>query len=100
LITRRQRNGLSHRVPIRRDRVHQAEPEIYELITALRALGPIPARGVAIATALLTDGLGPIYNPNAPDDLAAAVALAVQHLDPTLPLNPNFIGSQTVPKFV
>ncbi len=86
LAAREPTRGLSGRVPIRRERVNRAEPEIRELITALRATGPIPSRGVAIATNLLTDGRGPIYNPKAPDNLRATVALAVEHLDPTLPL--------------
>jgi len=33
--------GLSHRAPIQRERVHRAEPEIRELIAALRVTGPI-----------------------------------------------------------
>ena len=76
----------SNRLPIRRDQVRRAEPEIRELIAALRAVGPMPVRGVAIASALLTDGCGPIYNRFARDDLAAVVALAAEHLDPALPL--------------
>lgn len=86
LISREPRRGLSGRVPICRERVQHAEPEIRELITALRAPGPVPARGVAIATNLLTDGRGPIYNPKAAGELTSAVALAVQCLDPALPL--------------
>lgn len=38
------RRGPTNRAPIRRERVHRAQPEIRELITALRATGPIPAR--------------------------------------------------------
>jgi hypothetical protein len=83
--------GLTNRAPIRRERVHHAETDIRELITALRATGPIPARGVAIATRLLSDGRGPIYNRNAPDDLTAVVALALEHLDPTQPLTYDLI---------
>jgi hypothetical protein len=78
--------GPSGRVPIRRERLHRAEPEIREMIEALRASGPVPARGVAIATNLLTDGRGPIYNGKAPDDLTATVMRAVEHLNPALPL--------------
>ena len=78
--------GLSNRAPIRRERVHRAEPEIRELIAALRVTGPIPARGVAIATRLLTDGRGPVYNPEGSDDLTETVALALEQLDPATPL--------------
>jgi hypothetical protein len=86
LTSREPARGFSSRAPIRRERVNRAEPEIRKLITALRATGPIPSRGVAIATNLLTDGRGPIYNPTAPDNLTTTVALAVEHLDPALPL--------------
>jgi len=92
LISREPIRGLSGRAPICRERVRRAEPEIRELITALRTTGPIPARGVAIATHLLTDGRGPIYNPGTPDDLSTIVALAVEHLDPALPLTQNLSG--------
>jgi hypothetical protein len=83
--------GLTNRAPIRRERIHRAEGEIRELIAALRATGPIPARGVAIATRLLTDGRGPIYNSEVPDDLTATVELALEHLDPTQPLSYDLI---------
>jgi hypothetical protein len=83
--------GLTNRAPIRRERVHRAETGIRELITALRATGPIPARGVEIATRLLTDGRGPIYNRKASDDLTATVVLALEHLDPAQPLTYDLI---------
>jgi hypothetical protein len=81
LVSHRATRGLSGRVPIRRERLHRAEPEIRELIEALRASGPVPARGVAIATNLLTDGRGPIYNAKVTDDLTATVMRAVEHLN-------------------
>ncbi len=84
-MSHRPADRLSGRVPICRDRVRRAEPEIRELIAALQATGPVPARGVAMAVCLLTDGAGPIYDPKA-DHLTAAVALAVDHLNPALPL--------------
>jgi hypothetical protein len=73
-------------VPVRRQQLHCADAEIRELMEALRATGPMPARGVAVAARLLTDGRGPIYNPNAPDDLAATLRFAIEQLDPALPL--------------
>lgn len=84
--------GLSSRAPIHRERVRQAEPEIRRLIVALRAAGPIPVRGVAIAADLLTNGRGPIYNPVAPADLTTTITLALEHLDPAVPLMPD-VGS-------
>jgi hypothetical protein len=92
LTSREPTRGLSGRAPIRRERVKRAEPEIRKLITALRATGPVPSRGVAIATNLLTDGRGPIYNPRAPDTLTATLALAVEHLDPAQPLTQALSG--------
>lgn len=85
-VTRRPPGGLSGRAPSRRDRVSRAEPEIRALIRALHVSGPVPARGVALAARLLADGSGPVYNPHAPEDLSAATARAIKHLDPSLPL--------------
>lgn len=85
--------GMSGRVPIHRQRLHRAEPEIRELIAALRATGPVPARGVAIATELLTDGSGPIYNAKAFYELTARVIQAVEHLNPALPLMYDLVES-------
>jgi hypothetical protein len=90
-ITHAPPRRLSGRAPICRQRVRQAEPEIRELIMALRASGPMPVRGVATATSLLTDGCGPIFNPNAPDDLTATVARAVGELDPAQPLTLDLV---------
>ena len=84
--------GLSNRAPIRRERIRGAEPAIREMITALRGNGPIPARGIAIATKLLTDGCGPIYNDNARDDIKGTLALALAYLDPALPLSYELTG--------
>jgi hypothetical protein len=80
-------HGISSRVPVCRERVLRAESEINEMITALRASGPMPVRGVAIAAALLSDGCGPVYNPRASERLVTLVARAVEHLDPAVPLS-------------
>lgn len=86
VAARRSTGGLSNRAPISRERIRASEPEIREMIRALRANGPIPARGVAIATQLLTNGCGPIYDNNARDDIKSTLDLALAHLDPALPL--------------
>lgn len=93
LTSHRPVRGLSGRAPICRERVHRAEPEIQALIAALRATGPLPARGVAIAMTLIADGSGPIYNPNVHDDLEATARLAISHLDPARPLTTSLIES-------
>lgn len=76
------------RVPVVRTRVLSAGAEITELIDALRAPAPVPARGVAIASRLLTDGTGPVYSQRSQQDLSAAVRAAVQYLDPLIEFDP------------
>jgi hypothetical protein len=73
-------------VPLRRAAVIAAEPAIRDLASRLRVPLPVSARGVAAASALLTDGMGPLYNSQAPVTLADAVQEAIGWLDPTLPL--------------
>jgi hypothetical protein len=46
----------------------------------------MPARGIAMARQLLTDGRGPVYNPYAEGELSAAVEAATELIDPKLPL--------------
>ncbi len=77
------------RVPLRRDRIVAAEADIRELQRSLRASAPVPARGVAIASNLLTDGAGPVYNRNSRVDLRSAVQEAIRQLDPTTALLPT-----------
>jgi hypothetical protein len=68
-------------VPLVRSRVIAAASEINELSSAL--LAPIvSARGVALATSLLTDGTGPVYNLGASLDLSVALRDVIQRLDP------------------
>lgn len=84
-----ERPATRARVPLRRDRIVAAEADIRELQYSLRASAPVPARGVALASNLLTDGAGPLYNRNSPVDLRAAVQAAIQHLDPSTALLPT-----------
>ena len=69
-----------------RKQVIAAEPGVRELVRLLTAPLPVPARGVAMATAPLTDATGPVYNPRSQVSLAAAVEAAAAQLDPALPL--------------
>jgi hypothetical protein len=69
-------------VPMQRTRVLAAEDDIRHLIALLAAAQPVPARGVAMANLLLTDGSGPIYDPRSRVDLQAAVQEAIVHLEP------------------
>jgi hypothetical protein len=73
-------------IPIRRGPVAAAEPAIRELIRSLRNPLPVSARGVAMASTLLTDATGPVYNRHSPVTLDAALEAAITQLDPALPL--------------
>jgi len=84
----RERPASTKQVPLRRDWIVAAEADIRELQRSLRASAPVPARGVAMASNLLTDGTGPVYNRNSRADLRAAVQEAIQHLDPSRELVP------------
>ena len=76
-------------VPVCADRVVAAEPVIRDLMNRLAAPLPVPARGVAMARVLLTDGTSPVYNRRAGIALSDAVAAAATQLDPALPLLPD-----------
>ncbi|MGA3146371.1 MAG: hypothetical protein ABSF33_02715 [Acidimicrobiales bacterium] len=56
---------------------------------ALSTCLPVPARGVAAANRLLTDGTGPIDNSSSTTDLVAAVREVVELLDPAMSLSPS-----------
>jgi hypothetical protein len=73
-------------VPVRSDSIVAAEPAVRELVRCMTAPLPVAARGVAMATELLTDGLGPVYNPYSQVSLASALEAAIAQLDPAVPL--------------
>ena len=73
-------------LPVCGARVVAAEPAIRELVRHATAPLPVAARGVAMATALLTDAAGPVYNPRSRVSLDAALEAAITQLDPALPL--------------
>jgi hypothetical protein len=77
------RNPLA---PLCRRRVIEAQDAILRVVDALEVELPVPARGVAMACELLTDGLGPIYNPMNSQDLRARLAEVAENLDPATPL--------------
>ncbi len=79
-----QRPGLGGarppRVPVRTLRISQTAPRLAELASRLLEPGPVPVRGVAMVTLLLTDGTGPLYREASRADLGviadrAALAL-------------------------
>jgi hypothetical protein len=77
------RNPLN---PLCRRRVIEAQDAILRVVDALEVGLPVPARGVAMACDLLTDGLGPVYNPLNNQDLRACLAEVAANLDPETPL--------------
>ncbi len=63
-------------VPVCRERVRAAAGELAEVIDRLLAPGPVPARGVAQVTVLLSDGGSPLYRRGSAEDLRARLAAA------------------------
>jgi hypothetical protein len=78
------RPALRHngRVPLCRDRIAEADSEVRSMVAALVTPWPVSARGVAMASRLLSDGAGPLYNRRSPTDLVAAVRDVTAELDP------------------
>jgi hypothetical protein len=68
------------RISPRRAQVIGAADKLTELADALATPGPVPARGVAQAFLLLTDGTGPLYDANNTANLGACAAIAAGNL--------------------
>jgi hypothetical protein len=73
-------------VPLRSAAILAAEPAIRELIERLTAPLPVGARGVAMASVLLTDPTSPVYGRRGPRSLADLLQAAIIQLDPAQPL--------------
>ena len=67
------------RVSPRRSQVIAAEDDLTRVADALARPGPVATRGVAQAWLLLTDGTGPLYNPNSMANLQARAAAAASN---------------------
>jgi hypothetical protein len=78
---------LTGRAPLCRDRIIGADRHIREMVRALSTPLPVPAQGVAMASCLLTDGAGPLYNRKCAMDLSGALGRVVELLDPTTALS-------------
>jgi hypothetical protein len=74
--------AITPRVPFCRDRIVAAEDAVLFMLGALSASRPVPARGVAMAIRLLSDGTGPLYNRNSGTDLLSALREVTAQLDP------------------
>jgi hypothetical protein len=69
------------RVPLVRRHILACEREFFELAENLRR--PLVAvRGVAMVSVLLSDGSGPVYNPDSPHDLGTVLREIISYLDP------------------
>lgn len=67
-------------VPLGRDQIARSASELAGLASSLVTQGPVPARGVAMVSQLLTDGGGPLYRAGSRDDLNAVIERASQAL--------------------
>jgi hypothetical protein len=65
-----------------RGSVWAAREELRRLAEMLEDPGPVAAGGVAQARILLTDGTGPLYNPQSRTTLLSGAARAVRELRP------------------
>jgi hypothetical protein len=71
----RPRPGLSSAIPVRREAVLEARPELLGLAGELAAGAPVNPRGVAMVRAMLTTGDSPLYS----GDLSVGKAAAAAH---------------------
>lgn len=72
-------------VPIYRQRIVRAAADLDELACRLRWPLPLPARGIAQVSVLLSDGSGPLYLGGSADDLHLALVEAIYQLGPAIP---------------
>jgi hypothetical protein len=74
------------RGPLNRAGLLACEPDVAEMLEMIRAPFPIAAAGVAMASDLLSDGTGPVYDRRRSADLALAIRAVMARLDPSAPL--------------
>jgi hypothetical protein len=70
----------SAQVPVARSAVLTATEELSRLANELLTPGPVGVGGVAQVQLLISDGTGPLYNPHARTNLAAAAERAIEAL--------------------
>jgi hypothetical protein len=85
-MSRRLPVSRNPRVPLCRDRIVGAEDDVHEIVTWLSAAMPLSARGVAMASVLLSDAGGPLCNRHCSEDLHTALRAVIEQLDPRAPL--------------
>jgi len=67
-------------IPMRRDEITRSAAELAGLAGCLADPEPVPARGVALVSQLLSDGGGPLYRAGGRDDLSTVIERASQAL--------------------
>jgi hypothetical protein len=75
------RAPITAAVPIAREAAGEARGALLDLAERLRSPRPVNPDGVTLARALLVDGGGPLYVPQEPGELRAAVLRALDALD-------------------
>lgn len=71
---------ISSRAPLRRGAVIAAEEDVLEMISVLISGLPVDARSAAMASWILRDGTGPLYNHHSGIELGATVREATRQL--------------------
>jgi hypothetical protein len=79
----------SPRAPLLRESIKTSEADLREMLKLLATPLPVSARGVAMVRVLLTDGTGPLFNPDCSTDLRTAIHDATKQLDPVGSRRPN-----------
>jgi hypothetical protein len=74
------------RAPFNRQAIIECESDIHEMLRALLTPLPVPARGTAMASWLLRDGAGPIYNRRCSGDLGTTLRETISQLDASVSL--------------
>ena len=85
---RRPPAGRTSRAPLCWERIMRARDDIGVMVSSLSAPVPTSVRGVAMASCLLSDANGPLYNRHSDADLVALLRQATAELDPAASLLP------------
>lgn len=81
-----ERERRERMVPVQWRAIAAHRDAVDALVAALRAPGPVAARGMALTHLLLTDGGGPLYDPRRSRSLGSVVDAARRSLPPTVDL--------------
>lgn len=82
------------RAPLQRRAVIAAEQDVREMISVLSSGQPIDARGAAMASALLSDGTGPLYNRRSCVALGSVVRAATRQMNAARPADEDSVSAE------